>query len=406
VNVLFVIHYPVYGGPHNQALLLARELKRHGVSMTVLLPEGPGNAVPRLRTSGIDVVTIPLHRARATLRPRPLLQLAAYLPGEVRAIRKIIRERTITIVQLGGLVNPHGAIAARLEHTAVLWQLLDTRPPMAVRRLLMPLVVRLSDVVMTTGRTVGRVHPGVEALGERLLPFFPPVDPEAFDVSSIDREDARASFGFGAEDVVIGTVGNLNPQKGHEYFLQAAAQARKLRPDIKVLVVGSSHETHHAYELGLWRLAEHLELAVGRDVIFSGALEDVRPALAAMDLFVLSSVPRSEGAPTSVEEAMMMNRPVVATNVGAVSELVADGLTGFLVQPLDPAALSRAILRVIEDPALQTAMGSHGRERALALCSVEECARIHLEAYDRALGHQAGDARRTKRRHARAGVKP
>lgn len=393
VNVLFVIHYPVYGGPHNQALLLARELKRRGISMTVLLPESAGNALPRLRSSGIDVVTMKLHRARATFHPRPFFHLASSLPREIRAMREIIREQKIDIVQLGGLVNPHGAIAGRREHAAVVWQLLDTRPPMAVRRLLMPLVVRLSDVVMTTGQAVARVHPGAAGLGERLLPFFPPVDPPTFDAGAIDREAARASFGFDREDLVVGTVGNLNPMKGHEFLLQAAALARRVHPRLKTLIVGAPHETHLAYERELQQLCDRLGLDRGKDTVFAGSLDDVRPALAAMDVFALSSVPRSEGAPTALEEAMMMNRPVVAVDVGSVSELVEDGVTGFLVPPLDPRTLSDAIVRLIDDQTLQASMGAKARERAIALCSVQECARIHIEAYDRALAHQRASHR-------------
>ena len=406
MNVLFVIHYPVYGGPHNQALLLARELKRRGVSMTVILPKGAAGTAQRLRASGIDVLTMRLHRARATLRPGPLLGLGAHLPGEVRELRRVIRERSIDIVQLGGLVNPHGAIAGRLEGAAVVWQLLDTRPPMPVRRLFMPLVLRLSDAIMTTGHAVARVHPGATESGERLLAFFPPVDPERFDPGSADRESARASFGFESDDLVIGTVGNLNPQKGHEFLLQAAAFARWSQPRLKVLIVGSSHETHLAYERKLHRLMGRLGLEIGEDVVFAGSLEDVRPALAAMDVFVLSSVPRSEGAPTAIEEAMMMTRPIVAADVGAVSELIEDGVTGALVPPLDPRALSQAILRIAGDPVSQARMGALGRERAIALCSVEECARIHLEAYDRALTHRRAAAATTKRRVARLVRKP
>ena len=86
----------------------------------------------------------------------------------------------------------------------------------------------------------------------------------------------------------------------------------------------------------------------------------------------------------------MMKRPIVAANVGAVSELVEDGLEGYLVPPLDPVALSDAILRMDADPDLQASMGARGRVRAIALCSVDECIRIHLEAYDRALAHHRG----------------
>src|SRR5919204_1355450 len=389
VNLLLVIHYPVFGGPHNQALRLVRALEREGITVTVLLPDR-GDGARRLRAAGIDVVTIPLHRARATLRLRPLLALVRHLPGEVKAIRSVIRERAIDVVQLEGLVNPHAAIAGALERTAVVWQLLDTRAPMVVRRLLMPLVVRLADVVMSTGRAVARVHPGAEALGQRLQPFFPPVDTDVFELGKVDGGAARRSYGFREEDVVLVSVGNLNPQKGHEYLLRAVGLLRRDGHRARALVVGASHDTHVAYERELYRLCRRLGLEVGRDVVFAGSLDDVRPALAAADIFVLSSVPRSEGVPTAAEEAMMMHLPVVATDVGAVSELVEHGVSGLVVPPLDAQALARAILQAAE-PGSRAAMGARARERAARLCSTEQCAQVHLQAYELAIQHR--DAR-------------
>jgi hypothetical protein len=177
VNVLFVIHYPVFGGPHNQALLLARSLRRRGVEMTVLLPDEPGNAADRIRAAGVDVVTMPLHRARATLHPAHQLRFVVGMRSEVGAIRRLIRDRAVDVVQIGGLLNPHAAIAARQEDTPIVWQILDTRSPMVLRRVMMPLVLRVSDMVMTTGRAVADVHPGAAGLGERLRRFYPPVEP-------------------------------------------------------------------------------------------------------------------------------------------------------------------------------------------------------------------------------------
>jgi glycosyltransferase involved in cell wall biosynthesis len=404
VNLLLVIHYPVFGGPHNQALRLARALEREGVHVTVLLPED-GDGARRLRAAGIDVITMPLHRARATLRLRPLLALVWHLPSEVTAIRSVIRERAIDIVQLEGLVNPHAAIAGVLERSAVVWQLLDTRAPMIVRRLLMPLVLRLADVVMSTGRAVAHVHPGAEGLGQRLQPFFPPVDTDEFRPEKVDGSATRRSYGFREEDVILVSVGNLNPQKGHEYLLRAVGLLRRDGHRARALVVGASHETHVAYERELYRLCGQLGLQVGHDVVFAGALDDVRPALAAADIFVLSSVPRSEGVPTAAEEAMMMHLPVVATDVGAVSELVEDGISGFVVRPLDARALAQAIVDVA-DPATRTAMGARARERAVSLCSTEQCAQLHLQAYDLAV--QRRDARvndgRRRARTRRKGV--
>jgi glycosyltransferase involved in cell wall biosynthesis len=154
-----------------------------------------------------------------------------------------------------------------------------------------------------------------------------------------------------------------------------------------------------AYERDLHRLCEQLGLEVGRDVVFTGALDDVRPALGAADLFVLSSVPRSEGVPTAIEEAMMMGLPVVSTDVGGIAELVVEGVTGWLVPPLDARALARAVVRAT-DPGVREEMGARARERAAGLCSTEQCAKTHLEAYGKALEHRAGrhDSRRRRGR--------
>jgi glycosyltransferase involved in cell wall biosynthesis len=375
----------VFGGPHNQALLLARALERRGVDMTVLVPEGPGGAASRLRDANIVVVTIPLHRLRESLNPAHQLSLLARFWPEVRALRRVIRERDIDLVQIGGLVNPHAAIAARLEGAAVVWQLLDTRAPMALRRVLMPLVVRVADIVMSTGRKVAAVHPGAEALGDRLRVFFPPVDPDLFEPLNLDAVAARAEFGLGQSDLVVGTVGNLNPQKGYEYLLQAMALARAEGTEAKLLIIGASHDTHRAYERGLYRLCGKLGLVKGQDVIFAGPREDVRPALAAMDVFAFAPVPRSEGAPTAVEEAMMMGLPVVATDVGAMAEVVDNCRTGYLVPPLNPRGMSEVLLRLLGDSAERTRLGACGRDRARELFSLEECADVHLAAYESAV---------------------
>lgn len=392
MNVLSVIHYPIFGGPHNQAVLVGRTLAARGIRMVVLLPTG-ASAERRIRDEGVEVMTIPLHRVRATVKVLPHLRLLGTLLPEVAAIRKIIRERSIDVVQVAGLVNPHGAVAGRLEGAGVVWQLIDTRAPTVVRRLMMPLVTRLADVVMPTGRAVASAHPGAERMGDRLVVFYPPVDPDQFRPAEWDREEARAEFGLSAQDRVVGTVGNLNPQKGHEYLIEACALARAERPDAKLLIVGASHETHRAYEARLVRKARELGLVVGRDVVFAGGLADVRRGLAAMDVFALASVPRSEGAPTAVEEAMMMGLPVVSANVGAVNEVVVDGETGYVVPPLAPRVMAHALLRILSDRALQKKMGERGRERCIRMFAATECARMHEHAYTRACDHRRREAR-------------
>jgi glycosyltransferase involved in cell wall biosynthesis len=105
----------------------------------------------------------------------------------------------------------------------------------------------------------------------------------------------------------------------------------------------------------------------------------------AFDIFALTS--RIEGVPTTVMEAMATGLPVVTTDVGAVREVVAEGITGFVVRPADPQAIADAILRLIRDPSLRKSLGESGRERVLSRFSIDACAKAHLEAFGRAIAH-------------------
>lgn len=391
MNLLVVIHYPVYGGPHEQVANLAPVLERSGIRTTVILTDEPGNAFERLRGEGINVIAVPLQRLRGTLDPREHLRSVARFIPDVRAIRREIRRHRIDLVQVSGLVNVHGAAAARLEGLPVVWQVIDTRAPMLLRRAFAPVVQGLADVVMSTGAAVARVHPGLRRFGDRLYVFFMPVDSAVFDPAAVDSAGARTSFGFASKDCVVGTVGNLNPQKGHGFLLRAAARIL-IEKDVRLLIVGAPHDTHRHYERELYRTARDLGLVLGEDVVFTGGLTDVRPALAAMDVFLLSSVERSEGAPAAVEEAMMMGLPVVATNVGALDEVVEDGSSGLLVPPEDPEALAQATIVLLEDRARRLAMGERGRAVALDRFTLEKCAAVHVRAYEHALRLHGGAA--------------
>ena len=99
----------------------------------MLLPEEPGSAAGRLRAGGVPVITLPLSRLRRSRDPRPHLALLAGLGPDVRRIRRALRGGGHDLVVLTGLANPHGAIAARLEGLPLVWQILDTATPPAVR---------------------------------------------------------------------------------------------------------------------------------------------------------------------------------------------------------------------------------------------------------------------------------
>ena len=391
-RLLFPIHYPVFGGPHNQAVRLAGPLAERGWHTTVVLPDEPGNAGERLRAAGVEVVTMPLHRIRATTDPGTHLEFAAGYRAEVRALRRLIRAEGIDLVQVAGLMNPHTAAAARAEGVPLVWQLVDGRSPAALRRALMPLVARQADALMFTGHAIARLHTDGILPGQPSFVFYPPVDTARFSPRPELRAEVRAELGIGAEVAVVGLVANLNPQKGIEDFVAAAAALRRSGPDCHFLVVGAGYSTHQDYRRRIDELVNEYGLA--KQITFAGARDDVERLYQAMDVAMLTSVRRSEGAPTTVLEAMACGLPVVATAVGSVRELVADGRTGLVVPPGRPDRLAGAVLRLLRDGAELAAMGAAGRARVERRFSLETCIDTHLRAYEAARDRAARGRRR------------
>lgn len=168
------------------------------------------------------------------------------------------------------------------------------------------------------------------------------------------RGQLRAELGVGAGDPLVGIVARLVPIKRHEDFLAAAALVARGVPAARFLVVGNGERRAE-----LEALAERLGLA-GR-VRFVGWRRDLDRIYADLDLVVLTSA--NEGSPVSVIEAMAAGRPVVATRVGGVPDLVEDGTSGLLVPAGDPRGVADAVTALLEDPERRRAMGEAGRAR-------------------------------------------
>jgi L-malate glycosyltransferase len=150
---------------------------------------------------------------------------------------------------------------------------------------------------------------------------------------------------------VIGSVGRLEWRKGHDVLLAAAERLRGRRA--QVLLVGDGPL---AEELGRRAAA----LGVASDVRFTGTLDDVRPALAAMDVFVLPS--REEGMSNALMEAMAAGRPIVASDVGGNGEVLDGGQLGVLVPPDDALALADAVGALLDDGPRAAALATAARD--------------------------------------------
>jgi glycosyltransferase involved in cell wall biosynthesis len=386
VKVLCVVHSPFFGGPHNEALRLREPLRRRGWEIEVAIPDEPGSAAARLEAGDVPVHTLPLSRLRASPNPWLLLRFVRDFGRSVRSLEAAIARTGADVVQIGGLVNPHAALAARRLGVPVVWQIVDLRAPAPVRRSAMVLVRRLADAVMFDGQSLVALHGG----GSPTVPtfvYFPPVDTERFAPGRERGMRVREEIDVPPDAPVVGTVSSLVPMKGLENFLAAARRIAEARPDTRFVVVGSAPASHRAYGERLQREAAGLHLR--HPIVFVGAKADVERWLSALDVHLITSVPRSEGTTTTALEAQACGVPVVAADVGAIADAVTEGITGFLVPAQRPDLLADRALRLLADEGLRARMAAAGRDAAVTKFSAEIVAGTYVGAYEAALAHAA-----------------
>ena len=294
---------------------------------------------------------------------------------------------------LTGLMNPHGAIAARRAGVPVVWQVLDTRTPPIPRSAAMTLVRRWADSVMFNGRAVEELHVGGRPLKVPSFQFTGGVDLKRFRPDPELRKETRRRFGVPEDALFVGTVANLNPMKGIEYFIRAASRVFSENPDSWFLINGSTYETHRAYAAALHREAEASSVPSERFIWTDGLPQNHYVAL---DVTLVTSRPRSEGTTTTAPESLACEVPVVATDVGSVREVVSNGVTGVIVPPDSPEALARETLRLAADPALRRRLGEAGRREVAEHHSMEATASVCDRAFRAATGEAKHDPRRNR----------
>jgi glycosyltransferase involved in cell wall biosynthesis/predicted deacetylase len=230
---------------------------------------------------------------------------------------------------------------------------------------------------LDAGAQIARAYPGAE---QRTI------------YNAVDLDAFRPSPAETRRTVRVGIIANLSEIKGHGDFLRMAKLLVDRGAPCEFWIVGGNF-SDSAYERTLHALVA--ELGIGHLVRFLGFRADMPALISDLDIIVSSSHYESFGR--SLLEAMVCERPVVATKVGGVPEVVEDGVTGLLTPPRDPAALAAAVERLAGDPALRARMGRAGRVRAIQRFSTDTCATQLIEVYTH-VGR--------RRRSARAAARP
>lgn len=366
VRVAFFAPLLATGGTqrHLQQVLALLDPQRFETHVYTL--RAGGEVEDELRATGVEVTSLSVGRTLSA--PRSVRAIV----GAARAIRRarvdIIHGYQWRPALIGGLIGRLAGVPLRLASKRSLTGE-DGQARQAWRR-----IARQADTVIVNADAL-RVEG--ERLGMRcrwrLLQNG--IDAERFRVAP-PGAGARAAVGLDPRRPVIGTVGRLEDRKGHEQLLGAiqamAAQTDGPRPQGLIVGDGPLRDALRARAQAL---------GVADDVHFTGTVVDVRPLLAAMDVFVLPSW--AEGMSNALMEAMAAARPVVATAVGGNTELVADERTGVLVPPGEPGVIAEAVGGLLREPERASRLGAAAcafvTDRFGARARVAELERLYEE---------------------------
>ncbi len=201
------------------------------------------------------------------------------------------------------------------------------------------------------------------------------ISTEAYD-NLPPRDAARQPLGLAAGAFVVGIVSRLVPCKGHSDLLEAFAEILPQIPGALLAIAGDGPRRTTID-------ARIDELGLRQSVAMLGERRDIPAVLAALDVFCLPS--EIEGMPMTVLEAMAAGLPVVASGVGGIPDLVEEGRTGLLVQPLAPRELAVALLTLARDPQRARAMGLAGRAKLRRSYSIAKVAEAYEACYREAV---------------------
>lgn len=313
------------------------------------------------------------------------LYLSTFLK-DVRALEGLIKQEKPDIVQVCGLLNIQAVLAAKRTGTPIVWQLLSTFSPPPMRFIYGQLVKKWATSIMSTGALVAYKHYLQGTTLDRNFPFYPPVETSRFVKTDEKRKTARQFFGIPENALVIGTVGNRNRQKSHDQFVQIARQVLlETNKDVYFVIVGAitpSYQDTYSAIVEQYIDSHHLtdrfriiESSIPVDTILSG-----------FDIFFLTSM--AEGVPTVLLEAMSIGVPIVSTDVGAIPEIVKEGLNGFLYRYGHNKLAVTSLLRLIEDDELRHTLSINNINDAKIKFDTSICSEVHKQAYDFALNRE------------------
>lgn len=361
MTIVVVHHTMKRGGGSEQVLYdLIHGLDKKRFRPVLCCLYGLGELGEQLRAEGCHTYQ---NIVRTKFDPRNVFKIASILRHEQASMLYV------TDAFHNVIVGRLAAFLARTPLSVIIFHTFDTlmrRKPRSLRSMLLTLTDKIFlphfHKAIALAETHKRYLVSTKHIpAPKISVIYNAVDLRKF-AHAVDVRALKRTLNVPDDAQVVGIVAGLRPWKAHDVFLTAAAEVLQKAPDTYFVIAGDGSERDNLEKMAL-------DLRISDRVRFLGVVDNVPTLLRAFDLSVLSSY--HEAFPISLLESMAAARPIVATDVGSVSELVEDGVNGYLVPPRAPRQLARAMMRILRDPQLGKRIGEAGRKRVEKQYTVE-----------------------------------
>jgi glycosyltransferase involved in cell wall biosynthesis len=372
LKIAHIIEDSRFGGPQRWTSVISGKLKSLGFDQTVIFPvDNSDRFFEMLNKQRVKTHRITLHWL--TKEKKRLSKFFVMFIPELISLYKFFRNREIDIVHCNNSWQFKGVIAAKFASKKIVWHLHEATTPFCVNIIFRFLAKYCVDAFIVAGERASNYYLNNKKLQKKpVLVVQSPVDVSVFHPEKVE-ENRRINNCFGLKIV---TVGNVNYDKGLEYFVKMASILNKKYNGLSFFIVGPHIDSQRVYLKKVFDLVKQYNL---KNLYFYGQSENIPSVLKVADIYVCSSV--TEASPTSVWEAMSMQKAIVSTDVGDVGNFIKDGKSGYVVPVKDAVAIAKKVGLFVENAELRQKVGINARKIALRNLDVDICVKKYADFY-------------------------
>lgn len=382
IKVLYIDTHTTFGGGQTMLLRLIDGLNKREISPIVVCSKDNQKFIQELKTHLVDFIPI---KTKILVLENKFLKAILQLPSFIGTnfeIAQTIRQNKPDIVHANLFYSAlFSIIPAKFYRKPFIW-IAQTPSDLLRYKALTKFLILFTDKTILTCKDFIRIAKENNFNISKLQTIYTGLKMEDY----YQKENSGNTIEINGKEIkkpIVTMIARFDRyQKGHQYFLEAAKIIKKRVSKVNFLVIGGAvNPEEEKYRSELEDKVKQLGLS--NHIIFTGFYPDLIYLLSNIEIVVIPSLYE---APSAVAlEAMAMKRPVVASNVGGIPEVVIDGKTGFLVEPKNPEAIAEKAIFLLKNPKKAKEMGEKGYQRVKENFTQEKLAREYEKVYDNLL---------------------